>query len=98
LRDGLVAREHEAARVAAGVRHVEQLEVRDDVLVEDRDVLEVLEQVEDDVRLELLDAGADDAEVCADPELADLVAEVAERPYDVKLGLPLDGLEVRIAR
>ena len=48
LRERLVAREQQAARVAAGVRHAQQLEVADDVLVEQADVVERLEQVEDD--------------------------------------------------
>ena len=51
LRQRLVARQQQAARIAAGVRQLQQLEVADDVLVEDRDVVEAFEQVERDVRL-----------------------------------------------
>src|SRR5262245_60020207 len=88
LRDALVARQHEAARVAAGVRHAEQLEVADDVLVVDRDVVEVLEQVEHRLRLELVQGVADHAQVAAHPEALHLVPQLPERADDVELGLP----------
>ena len=42
LRERLVAREQQAARIAARVRQLQQLEMADDVLVEDRDVVEAL--------------------------------------------------------
>ena len=51
LRQRLVARQHQPARIAAGVGQPQQLEMADDVLIEDRDVVEALEQVEGDVRL-----------------------------------------------
>ena len=97
LRERLVAREHEPARVAAGVGNAEQLQVGDDVLVEDRHVLEVFEQVEDDVGSEVLDRGADDAEIGADALRLHVVAERAERLQHVVLGLPLDAREVGVA-
>ena len=52
LRERLVAREDEAARIAAGVGQAQQLEIADDVLIEGRDAGKRLHQVEDDVRLE----------------------------------------------
>ena len=55
LGERLVAREHQAARVAAGVRHLQQLEVGHHVRVPDRDVVEGLDQVEGDLRLPVLD-------------------------------------------
>ena len=57
LRQRLVARQDQAARIAAGVGQAQQLEVADDVLVERRDAGERLHQVEDDVRLERCHAG-----------------------------------------
>ena len=54
LRERLVARQHEATRIAPGVRHEQQLEVAHDVLVELAQPEERLDQVEDDVRLPLL--------------------------------------------
>ena len=50
LGERLAAREDQAARVAPGVRDLEQFEVADDVVVEDDLAVELLEQVEDDVR------------------------------------------------
>ena len=65
-----------------------QLEVRDDVLVEDRDVVEAFEQVEGDVRLPLGHHPPDFAEVVVDAERLDLVAQRAQRRDDVVLGPP----------
>src|SRR5262249_1243632 len=79
------------------VRDVEQLEVRDDVLVVDRDVLEVLEEVEHDVGPEAFDRRPDDAQVGADAETLDLVAERPERLPDEVLGPPFHGVEVGVA-
>ena len=53
LRQHLVARDHHAARVAAGVRQAHQLEECDDVGVVGDDALEFLEQVERDVGLQI---------------------------------------------
>ncbi len=57
LRQRLVARQDQAARVAAGVGQAQQLQVADDVLIEGGDAGERLQQVEDDVRLERRDGG-----------------------------------------
>ena len=62
-RQRLVARQRQAARIAAGVRHAQQLEIADDVLVEHADVGKRLHQVEDDGRLELVDGLADRRQV-----------------------------------
>ena len=51
LRERLVAREHQPARVAARVGDPQQLEEAHDVAVEHADAVERLEQVEDDVGL-----------------------------------------------
>src|SRR5262249_45726709 len=98
LGDALVARQHEAARVAAGVGDPEQLEVAHHVLVVDRDVVEVLEQVEHRMRLSLGDGVAHDAEVAAHAEALHLVPQVAERGDDVELRLPLRLRHVDVLR
>ena len=43
LREGLVAGEHQSARIAAGVRHLDELEIAHDVLVEHRLAAELVE-------------------------------------------------------
>ena len=88
LRQRLVARQQQPARVAAGVGQLQQLEMADDVLIEDRHVVEAFEQVEGDVRLPLFGRAADVAEVVVDAERAHLVAEAAQRRDDVELGAP----------
>ncbi len=92
LRERLVAREDQAARIATRVGQPQQLEIADDVLIEGRDAGERLHQVEDDVRLEETDRRPDAAEVVVDAEHAHLVADLAQRLDDVVLHLPL-GLE-----
>ena len=51
LRQVLAARQHQAARIAAGVGNAQQLEIARDVLVVGGLAVELLQQVEDDVRL-----------------------------------------------
>ena len=89
LRQRLVARQNQAARIAAGVRQVQQLEVADDVLVEGGDARERLQQVEHDVRIERLHRGADAAQVVVHAAHAHLVPDLAQRLDDVELHLPL---------
>ena len=91
LRDALVARQHQAARVAAGVGHAQQLEVADHVLVVDRHVVEVLQQVEDHVRLQLGRAAVRIApRSLPTPRHCTSWPELAQRADDVELGLPFD--------
>src|SRR4029077_19116545 len=94
LRDALVARQHQPARVTAGVRHAEQLEVARHVLVVDRHVVEVFQEIEHGVRLRLGDGVPDDAEIAADAQAPHLVAQLAQRAHDVELGLPLRLAEI----
>jgi hypothetical protein len=53
LRQRLVPGQEQPARIAARVGQLQQLEVADDVLIEDRDVVEPFEEVEGDLRLPL---------------------------------------------
>ena len=55
----LAAREHQAARIAAGIGDAHQLEIARDVLVVDDLAVELLEQREHRVRLPGLDRVAD---------------------------------------
>ena len=88
LAQRLVARQQQAARIAAGVRLAQQLEERDHVLVVGDDAVEFLEQVEDDLRLPLGDDAAQLLETVGDAEAAHFVAGFLERRDDVVLGTP----------
>ena len=94
LGDGLVLAERQAGRAAAGERHAVHFEERDDVLVEGAVVLELVGEVEDDVRLEALELLPQQVEVVEDGEVFDRVAEFGERGEDVGLGLPIVGLQL----
>ncbi len=94
FRQRLVAREQQAARIASGVRHLQQLEVADDVLVEDRHIVERLEQVEGDVGLPLVVGAADVAKVVVHRERPDFVAHAGQRRDDVVLRAPGRRLDV----
>ena len=88
LRQRLVAREQQPARIAARVGQLQQLEMRDDVLIEDRDVVEALEQIEGDVRLPFGRQAPDLAEVVVDAQRLDLMTHRRQRGDDVVLGPP----------
>jgi hypothetical protein len=94
LRKRLVAREQQAARIAARVRELEQLEVGDDVLIEDGDVIEGFEQVEGDLRFPLGHQPADLAEVVVDAERLHFVTQPAQCRDHVVLGAPGLGRDV----
>jgi hypothetical protein len=98
LGERLVAAQHEAARVAARVGDAQELEIRHHVLIVRRQAVELLEEIEGDVRLPLLDRLADDPQVAPDPERAHLVAELAQRAHDVVLRLPWHCQHVGVAR
>ena len=84
----LAARQDQAARVAAGVGDLHQLEIARDVLVIDRLVVELLEQREHDVRLESLDLFADRLDLLLRAERANVMACRAQGADDVVFGLP----------
>ena len=62
--------------------------MRDDVLVEDGDVVEAFEQVERDVRLPLGGQTPDLAEIVVDAERLHLMSHRGQRRDDVVLGPP----------
>src|SRR5262249_52833624 len=59
----LAAREHESARIAAGIGHPQQLEIARDVLIVDGFTVKLLEQIENHVRFPALDFVADGLEL-----------------------------------
>ena len=94
LREGLVARQHQAPRVAAGVRHAQQFQIRHHVVIEGAELVERLHHVEDDVGLELVDGAPHHPEIVANPDRMNIVPELMERRDHVVLGLPRHGHQV----
>ena len=98
LREHLVARQQHAARIASGVGLVHQFQKRDDVLIVGDDPVELLQQVEDDVRLPLDDGAPQLRQVVAQPQRHDLVAGVLQVRDDIVFGAPLFDFLLRDAR
>jgi hypothetical protein len=92
LGQGLVAREGEAARVAAGIRHLQQLQVAHHVLIEHHDIVKRFHQVEGDGRLELFHRRPDRRQVVVDADDAQLVAQHLQGADDVVFHAPFGGL------
>ncbi len=97
LRQRLIAGEHQAAGIAAGVGHSHELEKAHDVLVEHRLAVKLLEQVKDDMRLEVLDGAAERRQVVIEPERLDLVALLTQAGDHVIFGLVFDDLLLWLA-
>src|SRR5215472_12831092 len=70
----LAAREHEPARIAAGIGHPQQLEIARDVLIVDGFTVKLLEQIENHVRFPALDFVADGLELVLHAERPHFVA------------------------
>ena len=79
LAERLVAREQQAAWVAARVGLAHQLEKGDDVLVVRDDAVELLEQIEDDVRLPVGDRAAQIREAVEHADAAYFVSAACAR-------------------
>jgi hypothetical protein len=90
FRQRLVARQHEPARIASRVRHAQQLEIRDDVVVEGAELVERLHHVEHDIGLPFFHGAPDDLEIVADAERVHVVPHLAQCGDDVVLRLPGD--------
>ena len=88
LRQHLVARQQHAARIAAGVGLMHQLQKRDDVLIVGDDAVELLQQVEDDVGLPVDDGAPQFRQAVAQAQRHDLVARGLQMRDDVVLGAP----------
>jgi hypothetical protein len=89
LRQHLVARQHHPARIAARVALPEELEVGNDVVIVGNDALELVEQIEDDVRAPRVDRRAQLGEIVRHAKNSNLVAELAQRVQNVVLGAEL---------
>ena len=88
LRQDLVARQQHAARIAAGVRLMHQLEKRDDMLIVGDDAVEFLQQVEYDVGLPVGDGAAQLGQAVAQSQGPDLMAFGFQMRNDVVFGAP----------
>jgi hypothetical protein len=89
LRQILAAREHEPARIAAGIGHPQQFEIARDVLVVDGLAVKLLEQIEGDVRLPALDRIANRLELVFHAERPHVVPGGTQRAHDIVFSLPL---------
>jgi hypothetical protein len=83
LGQGLVARQRQPARIAAGIGHLQQFEITHHVLVEHHDIVERFHQVEGDGRLELVHRGTNRRQVVVHADHAHLVAERLEGAHHV---------------
>ena len=91
FRDPLVLAERQAGGAAPGERNALQFEKRGDVLVEGAVVFELVGQVEDDVRLELLDLLPDQIRVVEDRQVFGRAIQRLQSRQQVGLGLPIFG-------
>ena len=94
LGEDFVARQHEPPRVTAGIGHVQQFEIRHDVLVVHRHPIELFKQIEGDVRLPLFDRRAQHPEIALDPQRRDRMPELAQRGDHIIFRLPLGAAHV----
>ena len=94
LGKGFIASQHQSAGIAASVPYPQQLEVGDDVLIKDRDTIELLKEIEADVGLPFVDRLANHCEVTQHADRLYFVPHLAEGGDDVKFCFPLCGREV----
>ena len=87
LRQRLVAGKEKPSRVAAGIGSALKLQVPDDVRVENRLSVELLEKVEHDVRLESLNRPTERCELVAQADHHDFVAKCTKTLADLELRL-----------
>ena len=84
--EGFAAGENESAGVAASVRNSQQLEQAHHVLIEQHVAVKFLEQIEHNVRLELLDCITNWKKLVLHAQCVWLVPEFPEALNDVELG------------
>src|SRR6185437_8500068 len=85
----LAARQDKAARIASGIGNLHQFEKTRDVLVIHRIVVELLQHVEDHMRLELFDLVAHRFDFLLHAERANVMAGRAQGAHDVVFRFPL---------
>ena len=93
----LVAREQQAARIAAGVGRAHELEKGDHVLIVGHDAVEFLEQVEYHLGLPLEQRRAQFGQRIEHAERAHMVPGRAQRRDHIVLGAPFGDLLVAAA-
>jgi hypothetical protein len=89
LAERFVARQEQAPRVAARIRLAHQLEKGYHVLVIGDDAVELLEQIEDDIRLPVGNRAAQLRQTVEHADAAYVMAALAQRSGDVELRPPL---------
>ncbi len=85
-----VARQHESARIAAGIGHMQQLEIGHHILVIHRHAVEFFEQIEGDVRTPVFDRRPDHPQIASHSQRAHVVTQFSERRHYVVFGFPSD--------
>jgi hypothetical protein len=95
LAQHLVARQQQAARIAAGIGCAHQLQERDHVLVVGDDAVELLQQIEHQLRLALHQRGTQFRQRIEHAERLHLVAGGAQRGDHVVFGAPFVDLLLR---
>jgi hypothetical protein len=93
--DAFVFAERQAGRAAAGERQPLHFQEGNDILVEGAVVLELIGEVEDDVRLEVLELLPHEVEIVEDGEVLGGVAELFQRREHMGFGFPIIGLQLR---
>ena len=94
FRDALVFAKRQTGRAAASKRHALHFEKRDNVLIESAVVLELVGEVEKNVRRERLQFLPEQIEIVEDGEMLGRVTERPERAEDVRLGFPILRLQL----
>ena len=84
----LAARQHQAARIAAGIGNAHQLEIAHDVLIVDDLALKLLEQAEHHIGFPAVDLFADRLELVVHAKRTNVMPGGTQRADDVVLGLP----------
>src|SRR4029077_14913449 len=94
FRDALVFAERQSGRAAASEGQTLHFEERNDVLIEARVVLELLDQIEKDIWLEAFDFLPDKIDVVENSKVIRGVTELGERGHHVCFGLPFLSLHL----
>ena len=88
FRERLATRQHQTARIAAGIRHAQQFQIARHILVIGGFAVELFEQVENHIRLPFLDRLANGAQFVLNADRGDFMAGRTQGGDDVILRLP----------
>src|SRR5260221_2097444 len=92
LGERFASRKNEPARITSCVRDAQQLEQAHHILIEEHVAVKLFEQIEHDVRLELLDCIANWKKLILHAKRARLVTELPETLHDVEFGFERERL------